>query len=178
MEIRCCTRTVWQYSRENPALNRGRSSVWVCPARDMSSVAPCLHEEVDTIMLAHAMEAAKRAKTKINSHTVGTDVVVLVMHVVQQLRVEELCVCKNRWPSLVWYQILLLLFYSLTGCDKTSSLIGRGKRCASFPAVTEYFVKMNFLPEKPPADYLCTIERFIIILYGRTSKHLHEHRHG
>ena len=52
-------------------------------------------------MLAHATEAAKRAKTKINSRTVGTGVVVLVMHVVQRLRVEELCVGKNRWPSLV-----------------------------------------------------------------------------
>ena len=67
----------------------------------MSSFAPCLHEEADTIMLAHASEAAKRANTKINCRTVGTDVVVLVMHVVQQLPVEELCVGKNRWPSSV-----------------------------------------------------------------------------
>ena len=37
---------------------------------------------------------------------------------------------------------------------------------------------MNSLLEKPPTDYLCTIERFITVLYGRTSKHLHEHGHG
>ena len=85
---------------------------------------------------------------------------------------------KNRWPSLVWNQIGLLLFYLLKECDRTSSLLGRGKRSPSFPTVTEYFVKMNSLPEKQPTDYLCTIERFIIILCGRTSKHLHEHRHG
>ena len=47
-----------------------------------------------------------------------------------------------------------------------------------FSAVTGYFVKMNYLPEKPPTDYLCTIERFLAVLYGRTSKHRHEHRHG
>ena len=39
-------------------------------------------------MFAHAMEAAKRATKKISSHTVGTDLVVLVIHVVQQLRVD------------------------------------------------------------------------------------------
>ena len=41
-------------------------------------------------MFAHATESAKRAYKKISSHTVGTDVVVLVIHVVQQLRVDEL----------------------------------------------------------------------------------------
>ena len=64
----------------------------------MSSFAPCLHEEADTIMFAHA---TKRANKKISSRTVGTDVVVLVIHVVQQLRVDELCVGKTHWPSLV-----------------------------------------------------------------------------
>ena len=49
------------------------------------------------MMFAHAMEAAKRANNKISSRTV----VGLVIHVVQQLRVDELCVRKNRWPSLV-----------------------------------------------------------------------------
>ena len=56
-------------------------------------------------------------------------------------------------------------FHSLTGCNKTPFLFGRGKRWVSFLAVTGYFVKMNSLPEKPPTDYLCTIERFITVLY-------------
>ena len=67
----------------------------------MSSFASCLHEEAEIIMFAHAAEAAKRANKKISSRTVGTDVEVLVIHEVQQLRVDELCVGKNRWPSLV-----------------------------------------------------------------------------
>ena len=71
------------------------------PAHDMSSFAPYLHEEADTIINAHATEGAKRSNKKISSRTVGTDVVVLVIHVVQQLRVEELCVGKNHWSSLV-----------------------------------------------------------------------------
>ena len=67
----------------------------------MSSFLSCLHEEADTIMFANATEEAKRAKKKISSSTVATDVVVLVIHVVQQLRVDKLCVGKTLWPSLV-----------------------------------------------------------------------------
>ena len=47
-------------------------------------------------------------------------------------------------------------------------------RWVSFPAVTGYYVENNSLPETPPTDYLCTIERFITVLYGRTIKHLQE----
>ena len=72
----------------------------------------------------------------------------------------------------------LAFFHSLIGCNKPSFLLGRGKRSVIFPAVTGYFVKMNSLPGKPTTDYLCAIERFITALYGRTSKHLHEDRHG
>ena len=76
---------VRQYSRENPALYGRRSLVLVFPAWDMSSLAPCLHEEADTIMFAHATEATKRPYKKISSCTVDTDVVVLVKPVMQQL---------------------------------------------------------------------------------------------
>ena len=68
----------------------------------MSSLAPCLHEETNTRMFAHATEAAKWANKKLSSRTVDTDLVVLVIPVEQQLRVDELCgVGKNRWSSLV-----------------------------------------------------------------------------
>ena len=60
------------------------------PARDMSSFAPCRYNNVCPCYA----EAAKRANKKISSRTVGTDVVDLVIHVVQQLQVDELCVGK------------------------------------------------------------------------------------
>ena len=80
--------------RENPALY-GRSSDCVCPAHDIFSRAPCLNEEAETRMFAHATEAAKMANKKISSRTVGTDVVVLAIPVVQQLRVDELWGWQN-----------------------------------------------------------------------------------
>ena len=51
----------------------------------MPSFAPCLHEEADTRIFVFATEAAKRPNKKINSCAVDTDVVVPVIHVVQQL---------------------------------------------------------------------------------------------
>ena len=56
----------------------------------MSLLAPCLREEADIRMFAHIMEAAKRAKKKISSRTVGTDVGVRVVPVVEQMCVDEL----------------------------------------------------------------------------------------
>ena len=76
---------VRQYSRENTALYWRRSSVLVCPACNMPSFAPCLHEEADTRIFARAKDAAKRPNKKISSCAVDTDVIVLVIPVVQQL---------------------------------------------------------------------------------------------
>ena len=59
---------VRQYPRENPALYRRRSSVLkACPAYDMPSFAPCLHEEADTRIFARATEAVKMPNKKISS---------------------------------------------------------------------------------------------------------------
>ena len=64
IEIRCCMMRVRQYSRENPALYRRRSSVLVCAACGMPSIVPCLHKEADTRIFTRAMEAAKRLTRK------------------------------------------------------------------------------------------------------------------
>ena len=51
----------------------------------MPSFAPCLHEEADTRIFACPSEAAKRPYKIISSCAVHTDVVLLVIPVVQQL---------------------------------------------------------------------------------------------
>ena len=57
----------------------------MCPALYIPSYAYCLHEEADTRIFARATEADKRPNKKISSCAVDTDVVVLVIPVVQQL---------------------------------------------------------------------------------------------
>ena len=47
----------------------GGEEVLVYPTCDVSSLAPCSHDDADTILFAHAVEAAKRAyKKKKQSH--------------------------------------------------------------------------------------------------------------
>ena len=57
----------------------------MCPACDLPSFTLCLHEEADTRISAHATEAAKMPNKKISSCAVDTDVVVLVIPMVQQM---------------------------------------------------------------------------------------------
>ena len=66
------------------------TQVLVSPACDSSSLAPCLHEEVDTRMFVHAADAASRGHKKIIIRSVDTDIVVLAVYVVQQLGGDEL----------------------------------------------------------------------------------------
>ena len=51
----------------------------------MPSFTACLHEEADTRIFVRATEAVKRPNKKISICNVDTDVVVLVIPVVQQL---------------------------------------------------------------------------------------------
>ena len=80
-----CRRSQYDNSLERALHFTGDEAILVYPVQDVSSLAPCSHEEADTIMFAHAAEAAKRAYKKISSDTVDTDVRVLAIPVVQQL---------------------------------------------------------------------------------------------
>ena len=95
IEIRCCTWRVRHYSRENPALYGRRSSVLVCSACNMPSFAPGLHEQADK------RKQLKRPNKKISSCTVDTDVVVLVIPVVQMC--EWMMIMMMSW-SLTTHQ--------------------------------------------------------------------------
>ena len=64
----------------------------------MTSLAPCLHREANIRIFARSTEAAKRPNKKISSCAVDTDVVALVIPVVQKMNYG---VGKNRCLSLV-----------------------------------------------------------------------------
>ena len=76
----------------------------------MPSFTPCLHEEADTRIFARATEAAKKPNKKISSCAVDTDVVVLVIPVVQQLRVDGLRVWQKS-PAIVGVKSNCLAFF-------------------------------------------------------------------
>ena len=70
----------------------------------------------------------------------------------------------------------LLFFHAFSGCDQVSSFSNRGKKTAwdtwlSFDAVTEDF---KLLSDKPNEDCVneavLNIERFVVLMYDRTSE--------
>ena len=59
-------------------------------SRDVSGLAPCTHEEVDTRILLHLEDAVKQGYIKVSIRTVDTDVVVLAVASAQRLNIAEL----------------------------------------------------------------------------------------
>ena len=95
-----------------------------------------------------------------------TDVVVLIVAAVATLDRKELWVSYETGKNQI--------FHALTGCDTTSFFAGYGKRPAwevweNFPNVTSTFLELAGTPSSISEENLCTIERFIILIYDRTS---------
>jgi hypothetical protein len=68
----------------------------------------------------------------------------------------------------------LPMFHALTGCDTVSCFAGHGKRTAwavwtALPALTQTLVDLSTAPIHVDEDHMHTIERFVILLYDRTS---------
>ena len=56
---------------------------------EMSNLAPCTHEEADTRLMIHALDASLRGHRRIKIRTNDTDVIVLALSVVSTLPVDE-----------------------------------------------------------------------------------------
>ena len=67
------------------------------------------------------------------------------------------------------------MFHALTGCDTVSSFARHGKKTAwaawtVLPELTEALLLLSSAPRDIPHDAMRIIERFVILLYDRTSK--------
>ena len=118
----------------------------------------------------------------------NTDVVVLAVIVTEKLPVEvtfwiAFGTGKN-FRYLAIHQIgaslgpdkslAISMFHALTGCDTVSAFVGHGKKSAwatwnSFPEQTNALLNLSQSPTEIPEHYMHTIERFVILLYDRTS---------
>ena len=158
------------------------------PLSELSSLAPCTHEEADSRMMLHVSHAARHGHNKIMIRTVDTDVVVLAVSVVHHLQPEnELWIAFGTGKGfryLAAHEIAarlgpdkaqaLTMFHSLTGCDTVSSFASHGKKTAwavwnVLPELTDALLKLSSAPSEIPEEVLHTIERFVILLYDRTS---------
>ena len=154
---------------------------------NVNDIVPCNHEEADTRIMLHCWHAASCGMDKISIRTVDTDVVVLAVSFfsyfsstelwvhfgvgknVRLIPVHELSAAIS--PSC---RVALPAFHALTGCDTVSCFYGRGKRSAwsawdSYPQLTEALLSLCNVSSEVDESTLSALERYIVILYDRTS---------
>ena len=139
-------------------------------------------------MLLHVAHAAQHGHSRILVRTVDTDVVVLAVMVAQRLPAEdEVWLAFGTGKSfryLAAHQIAaclgpeksraLPMFHALTGCDTSSAFVGHGKKTAwvawnSLPELTDALLRLACAPTEIPEHSMQAIERFVILMYDRTS---------
>jgi hypothetical protein len=140
--------------------------------RDTIGLAPCTQEEADTRIFLHVSDATKHGYRKVLIRTVDSDVLVLGIAAVQQLSIDELWVGFASGKSFR-YLPTHERCPSCTHSADVSSFAGRGKRTVwyfwkTFSNVTPAFCTLASTPSSV-YDQLDVIERFVVVLYDRTS---------
>ena len=106
----------------------------------VSLIAPCTHEEADTRLMVHILDAASCGHRRIRIRINDTDVIVVAVSVASTVPTNELWITfgsgKNV-QNIPAHTIAMLLgpdkastlpmFHALTGCDTVSFFGGRGK---------------------------------------------------
>ena len=181
---------IHSFDTENKELvvTDGDRVLCVPPQQDIDSLAPCNHEEADSRMLLHAAHAAKHGHHQILVRTVVTDVLVLAVMVAHTLPdKDELWLSfgtGKRFRYIPTHKIAaclgpeksraLPMFHALTGCDTVSAFVGHGKKIAwatwnSLPELTEALLRLARVPSGISEQIMSVIERFVILLFDRTS---------
>ena len=139
-------------------------------------------------MQLHVTHAAQHGHHQILIRTVDTDVVVLAVFAINHLPAGcELWLAFGTGKSfryLAANQIAaslephmscaLLMFHALTGCDTVSTFAGHGKKTAwstwkSLPELTDALLMLADGPREIPVDAMNITEKFVILLFDRTS---------
>lgn len=147
----------------------------------------CSHEKADTRLMLHAYHASQSGYRKILIRTVVTDTVVLAVSRVQHLSVDEIWIAFSTGKHFRYLPVHSIaqqlgpqrskafpMFHSITGCDKVSFFSERWKTSAwdvgnVFPQITDTFSMLASVPEEIPEQAMALIERFVVLLYSRTS---------
>ncbi len=156
--------------------------------QDVLGLAPCTHEEADTRILLHLEDAVRQGHNKVSIRTVDTDVVVLAVTSAQRLDISELWVAFGAGKSFRFLAaheiaralgpdrcVALPMFHAFTGCDTVSSFGGRGKKTAwdtwnAYGDVTPAFCALVAGPSSQSIEeWMGPLERFVVLLYDRTS---------
>ena len=160
---------------------------------DLTLLSPTNHEEGDTRVVLHSKDMISKGYRRIVIRTVDTDVLVLMVSFFHELHVPDLHlwvdfgVGKNRELFSIndisdalgpEKSLATRFFYGLTGVDQNSFFSHVTKHNAwklwlVFPDITEAFAKLSSQPTlEEVRDIFPTVERFVVLLYSRSSNAL------
>ena len=170
----------------------GQSVVSCGNSEDM--MPNCDHEEADTRIVVHILHALEHGATTVQVRTVDTDVIAILVGAYHNLIVTnpaaEIWIAFGMGKNFSFYNIgsicsslgdhkarALPVFHAFTGCDQTSSFVGKGKKSGwqawqAYDEVTQAFVAIASTPfqlisvESPTFKLL---ERYTVILYDKAS---------
>ena len=152
-----------------------------------SVLSSSTHEEAGTRLMIHALDASLCGHRRMKIRSNDTDVVVLAISVANTIQADKLWIAYgsgkhlHNLPSHSIATSLgpeklsaLPMFHTLTGCDTVSFFGGRGKKSAwdvwkVFSELTPVLRSLTESPEDISEERLAVIERFVILLYDRTS---------
>lgn len=165
----------------------GESVICTRENADCTNIQPCNHEEADSRIFIHARDAARKGCKRLLIRTVDTDVVVLAIANFVKLEIDELWVEYGLGKHLRYIPAHIIAanlgvhksqaiagFHSFTGCDTVSCFAGKGKKSAwdvwrVFPDVTQAFCALSAPLSSVSDEMYQLLERFVILLYDRTS---------
>ena len=154
---------------------------------DVSDIQPCSQEEADHRMMLHCAHAYHQGHRRIMVHATDTDVVVLAVSISIQLSSCEIWVAfghGDKFRHIAAHSIAAVLgtelsqglpfLHAISGCDTTSNFCGIGKKTAwdiwkSLPDVKQVFSRLSRTPESITEADMEAIERYVVLLYNRTS---------
>ena len=154
---------------------------------NLEGLQPCNHEEADTRIFLHVLDAAKQHQ-RIMIRTVDTDVFVLAISQMQRISQKEVWLAFGMGKLFRYYPIHdiarslgpqkslpLPVFHAFTGCDTVSFFAGKSKKSAwdtwgVFPDVTNAFLEIANAPSELSDDCVRNIERFVVLLYDKGSE--------
>ena len=151
---------------------------------DIHLIAKCSHEEADSRMMLHVAHALQHGHHQILVHSVDTDVVVLRATLPGNNKVWVAFGTEKNFQYLAAHQmaanlgieksLALHMFHALTGCDTVSGYVGHGNKTAwtiwnLFPDLNGALLELAHAPAEISEQCMHIIERFVILIYDRTS---------
>ena len=128
---------------KEPYTTSGESVLSSTNRMNLTNLAPCTHEEADTRLMVHVLDASCCGHRRLMIRTSDTDVVVLAVSIVSKIPAEDLWVAHGTGKHLQNIAVhtiaaalgrerafVLPMFHALTSCDTVSFFAGRGKKTA------------------------------------------------